>query len=139
MIIDATVIFKGFFPNHEGKIQAQALVRDYSLGAVELLAPSLLAYELANAMAQAVRKGRIERQMAEEILDAFRELAIPTAEPPLMLVLELALRHGRSACEAAYLALARERETQLITGDRPLYDALREHLPWVVWIEDYTP
>jgi len=139
MIVDASVILRGFFPDRGGKLQVQALVRDYSLGTVELLAPSLLPYEVATALVKAVRTGCIMPQMAEEILDTFQELAIPTAQPSLMLVLELARRHDCSVCEAAYLALAYERETQLITGDPELYNAVQEHLAWVVWIEDYAP
>jgi len=139
MIIDASVILKGFFPDSGGKVQAQTLIRDYSLSGVELLAPTLLPYEVANAVVRAAGRGYIEPQMAEEILDIFQELAIPTTGPSLMLVLELARRYERSVCEAAYLALAQEEETQLITGDRQLYDAVGKHLDWVVWIEDYVP
>jgi predicted nucleic acid-binding protein len=139
MIIDASVIVKGFFPDEEGQAQAQALIRDYTLGSVELLASTLLPYEVTNVIGQAVRRGRIEPQIAEKILNTFQDLAIPTAEPSLPLVLELASRHDRSAYDAAYLALAGERKTQLITGDRRLYNAVREPLAWVIWIEDYAP
>ncbi len=63
MIIDASVVLRGFFPDEEGIAQAQALIRDYTLGVVELLAPTLLPYEVVNAVVQAVRRGRIGPQM----------------------------------------------------------------------------
>jgi hypothetical protein len=39
------------------------LIRDYTLDVVELLAPTLLPYEVVNAVVQAVRRGRIGPQM----------------------------------------------------------------------------
>jgi len=40
--------------------------------------------------------------------------------------------------DAAYLALAERLNTQLITGDRRLYNAVSPQLSWVVWIGDYS-
>ena len=138
MIIDASVVLRGFFPDEEGIAQAQALIRDYTLGVVELLAPTLLPYEVTNAVVQAVRRGRVGSQMGEEILSTFQGLAIPTVEPSLARVLEFACRYDRSAYDAAYLSLAEERGTRLVTGDRRLYNAVRKDLAWVVWLQDYA-
>ena len=52
-------------------------------------------------------------------------------------LLPLALRFDRSAYDAAYLALAEKTKEPLITGDRRLYRAVREHLDWVQWMGDY--
>ena len=138
MIIDASVVLRGFFPDEEGTAQAQALIRDYTLDAVELLAPTLLPYEVTNAIVQAVRQGRIEPQVGKEVLSTFQELAIPMAEPSFARVLEFAHRFDRSAHDAAYLALAEERETQFLTSDQQLYNAVRKDLAWVVRLLDYT-
>ena len=139
MIIDASVVLRGFFPDEEGTAQAQALIRDYTLDAVELSAPTLLPHEVTNAVVQAVRRGRIDPQMGEDILSTFQELAIPTVEPSLARMLEFARRYDRSAYDGAYLALADEQGTRLLTGDRRLYNAVREDLAWVVWLPDYVP
>lgn len=138
MIIDASVVLRGFFPDEGGTAQAQALIRDYTLDAVELLAPTLLPYEVTNAIVQAVRQGRIEPQVGKEVLSTFQELAIPTAEPSFARVLEFAHRFDRSAYDAAYLALAEERETQFLTSDLRLFNAVRNDLAWVVRLLDYT-
>ena len=37
------------------------------------------------------------------------------------------------------MALAKETGSKLVTGDRRLYSAVRDHLSWVLWIEDYAP
>ncbi len=47
--------------------------------------------------------------------------------------------YERSAYDGAYLALAEEAGNKLVTGDRHLYNAVKDHLPWVLWIEDYAP
>lgn len=99
MIVDASVVLRGFFPDEEGYAEAQALIRAYAQGEIELHAPTLLPYEMTNAV----------------------------------------LAYDRSAYDGAYLALAEEMESKLVTGDRRLYKAVKNRLPWVLWIEDYAP
>jgi predicted nucleic acid-binding protein len=47
-------------------------------------------------------------------------------------------RLGRSACDAAYLALAEAVGQPLITGDARVVNAIREHLDWVEWVGDHA-
>jgi len=137
VIIDASAVLMGFFPDEQGHIEAQGLIRRYAQEEVELLAPTLLPYEVTNAVLQAVRWDRISLEKAKEILAAFQGLSIPTVEVHWQRALELAHTHGRSAYDGAYLALAEERGSKLVTGDRRLYNAVRDRLPWVLWIGDY--
>lgn len=139
MVIDANVVLRGFFPDEEGQEEAQALIRAYAQEEVELLAPTLLPYEITNAVLQAVKRDRISLEKAREILTAFQELGIPTMEVRWQRALDLARTHDRSAYDGAYLALAEERGSKLVTGDRRLYNAVKDRLPWVLWIGDYTP
>jgi len=139
MIVDANVVLRGFFPDEEGHAKAQALIRAYAQGEIELLAPTLLPYEVANAVLQAIRRDRIGLEKGWEILAAFEGLSIPTVEVSWQQALELARTYDRSAYDGAYLALAEESGTKLVTGDRRLYNAVKDRLPWVLWIEDYAP
>lgn len=139
MIIDASVVLKGFFPDEEGHMEAQALIRAYAQGEIELHAPTLLPYEVTNAVLQAMRRDRIGPEKGREILTAFQGLSIPTVDVSWQQTLELARAHDRSAYDAAYLALAKGMGTKLVTGDRRLYNAVKDRLPWVLWIEDYAP
>ncbi len=136
MVIDASVVLKGFFPDEEGRIAAQSLIRAYVQGEIPLLAPTLLPYEVTNAVLQAVRRGRLSLVKAREVLRTFQELGIPTAEVTWQRALELAHMYNRPAYDGAYLALAEEQRTQLVTGDRALYHAVRGYLPWVLLLED---
>jgi predicted nucleic acid-binding protein len=136
MIVDASVVLSAFFPD-EDQAQAQAVIREHVIGRVTLLAPTLLLYEVTNAVVQARRRGRINEGQAESILAAFEGLAIPLAPVTWQQILALALQFDRSAYDAAYLALAGTTGQPLITGDRRLYNAVQEHLDWVQWIGDY--
>ena len=137
MIVDASVILMAFFPDEAGQAQAQALIRAHALGTIELRGPDLLAHEVTNAVLQAVRRKRITLATAQEILTAFDDLMILLEPVAPVKVLTTAHRFGRSAYDAAYLTLAETLDTDFITGDRRLYNAVSGELPWVRWIGDY--
>jgi predicted nucleic acid-binding protein len=133
MIIDASVVLRAFFPDEE-QAQAQALIRDHVSGRVRLAAPTLIMYEVTNAVVQAIRRGRLSDEDGEAILVAFEGLGIETEPVAWRQILPLAHRFDRSAYDAAYLALAEARDEPLITGDLRLYNAVRDQLDWVRWI-----
>jgi predicted nucleic acid-binding protein len=135
VIVDASVVLRAFFPD-EQQAQAQALIRDHVSGRVRLVAPTLLLYEVTNAVLQAVRRGRISDEEGEAILRAFEGLGIEMEPVTWQRMLPLARRFDRSAYDAAYLALAKAREEPLVTGDLRLYHAVRDHLDWVRWLGD---
>ncbi len=133
MIVDASVILRAFFPD-EDQAQAQALIRDHVSGRTRLLAPTLIVYEVTNAVVQGVRRGRITDDDGESILTAFEGLGIEMESVTWQQMLPLALRFDRSAYDAAYLALALARGEPLVTGDQRLYNAVRDDLDIVRWI-----
>jgi len=136
MIVDASTVLRAFFPDEE-QAQAQALIREHVAGLVRLAAPTLMLYEVTNAVVQAIRRGRIGVEDGESILAAFEGLGIALEWVTWQQMLPLAHRFDRSAYDAAYLALAEARSDELITGDRRLYNAVRDRLPWVRWIGDW--
>ena len=137
MIVDASVILSAFFPD-EDQPQAQAVIREHVMGRVELVAPTLLLYEVTNAVVQARRRGRISDEQAEQILTSLEGLKISLKPVTWQQVLPLALHFDRSAYDAAYLALAETSEQPLVTADRRLYNAVHERLDWVQWMGDYS-
>lgn len=137
MVIDASGILRAFFPDEERHEKAQAIIRAYVQEEVELLVPTLLPYEVTNAVLQTMKRNRIDLNKGQEILQTFQALGLPTAEFSWKRALELACTCDRSAYDGAYLALAEETGCTLVTGDRRLYNAVRNHLPRVLWIGEY--
>lgn len=137
MIVDASVILRAFFPD-EAQAQAQAVVREHVAGRIQLKAPELLPFELANAVWQAERRGRISASQANEILQAMEGLQIEILPLEWGEMLPLARRFERSAYDAAYLALAERLSEPLVTGDERLYNAVHAHLDWVQFVEEYN-
>jgi len=133
VIVDASVILQAFFPD-ETQAEAQSLIREHVSGHVRLVAPTLLLYEVTNVVVQAVRRERVNAKEGETILVAFEGLGIEMEPMAWRRVLALAQRFGRSAYDAAYLALAEARGEPLVTGDRRLYRAVRDQLAWVRWV-----
>ena len=136
MIVDANVVLRAFFPD-EAQASAQALVRDHVMRRRARKAPELLPDELANAVWQAQRRGRISDTQAEAIVQAMQGLRIEILPLEWGEMLPLARRFDRSAYDAAYLVMAQKLGEPLITGDERLYRAVHPRLEWVLWVEDY--
>jgi predicted nucleic acid-binding protein len=86
------------------------------------VAPELLLAETANALTLYVRAGRMTPSQAGRALSHVLSIRIGL-EPLRALVapaLEAALRHGISAYDACYLALAEQTGAVLVTADRRL-------------------
>lgn len=92
-----------------------------------LLVPALFPFELANVMAVAVRRGRLELSEARAFLVRVEELDIrelASVEPAVSL-LDAAHRFGLTAYDAAYLSLAGESGRPLATDDVALRKAAK--------------
>jgi predicted nucleic acid-binding protein len=140
VVVDASVALKWRLRDEEATAQADALLDDFLGGRLKLSAPSLLDYELANALVVAVRRGRLQESAAGFALSGYREYSIIrfSFEQIEQLTFELATRYGRSAYDGAYLALARSLGVWFFTGDKRLYNSVGTELPWVKWIGDYN-
>jgi predicted nucleic acid-binding protein len=137
MIVDASVLLCAFFPD-ESQAQAQALLRDHAAGQERLKAPTLVVYEVTNAVWQAERRGRITSAQADQILQATAGLEIELLPLDWGESLPLARQFNRSAYDAAYLRLAERLNEGLITADERLYTAVHSKLKWVKWIGNYS-
>lgn len=136
MIIDASVILRAFFPD-ESQEQAQAVIRDHVAGKIALKAPNLLPYEVSNAVWQAERRGRIGTGKTGEIISSVEGLDIEILAFDWGEMLPMARKFERSAYDAAYLTLAEKLGETLITGDERLYNAVKDHSDFVLWVDEY--
>jgi predicted nucleic acid-binding protein len=138
-IVDASVALKWHLRDEQYVPQADALFRAFTLGEAELLAPSFIRYEVANALLVASKRGRISLEAAQEQLQDFLALAIHQAADEDALVtsaLGLASSLDVTVYDALYLALSEQSGSGLVTADRQLYNKVRNALPQTVWVED---
>lgn len=138
-IVDASVALKWHLRDEQYIPQADALFRAFSLGEADLLAPSFIRYEVANALLVASKMGRIGLQVAQEQLQDFLGLAIHQATDEdnlLTSALGLASSLDVTVYDALYLALAAQSGSDLVTADRHLYDKVRNAFPQTTWVGD---
>jgi predicted nucleic acid-binding protein len=116
-VLDASVIVKCFLLEDDSDA-ARAMVASGS----PWIAPDLLLLEVASVALKALRRGLIERPLAEAMVSDAPKLlhAITPVREIADAALRIAIDTGVSAYDAAYLALAELRATSLVTADARL-------------------
>ena len=120
-VLDASVALQWFLDDE--------VDREYSLGILASLAqrrasvPVLWFYEVGNALVMAYRRKRIKLKQIDGFLMRLKTLPIDVAPEAPSEILELptlALSHGLTNYDAAYLATASRLGLPLATSDRDL-------------------
>lgn len=138
LVVDASIVLKWQLDDEEHVTEALAL-RDAWIKkqAVRLLAPTLLIYEVVNGFVTAVMRDRISEDKGLRAVENTVAIGLEFKNPPAETIFELARKHNLAAYDSAYLALAELEGCDLWTGDRQLYDAVKNEIPWVRWIAEY--
>ena len=139
VVVDAAVVLKWQFDDEEHVAQSVAL-RDAFLvsSRVKLVAPTLIVHEIINGISTAVRRKRVSAKDALQALDNLLGVGIEIKEASPQRALNLGLQYGLSAYDAAYVAVAEAEGCELVTGDRMLYEAVKDRLGWVKWLGEYS-
>jgi len=135
-VVDASVILKWFSRAGEGETEKAIALRDaYSKGTIELYAPELLIYEIANVLRykEAINAELISKAIAS-IYDM--DILIPVNSRIMINAVRLARKHGITVYDSTYLSFAREAGGLLITADKKLYKKI-EDTPGILYISDY--
>lgn len=122
IVLDASVAAKCFFPE-AGSDLANALI----LSGSWIVAPDLLCAEIAHIAVRRVRREGVAQDVADhavQAVDALVNELCPIA-PLRQRAFELGVRHGLSAYDGVYLALAEARGARLATADLRLAQAAR--------------
>ncbi|MBI4286071.1 MAG: type II toxin-antitoxin system VapC family toxin [Chloroflexi bacterium] len=138
-VVDASVVLKWQFDDEDCVSQATALRDDcYMRGAIKMIAPQLLVYEVVNGIVMAGRRKRLTLDKATAAMGNILTLAIELKEVDPLLLMDVALKYNLAAYDAAYLALAEAQECDLWTGDRTFYQTVKGESSRVKWIGDYA-
>ena len=92
----------------------------------DLIAPPSLHWELGNALAAQIRRGRITLDGAEHFLRVYQTIPIQFVEVSLAAALEIAQARGIYAYDAYMIACAEKHRCPLLTLDRGLIRAAQE-------------
>lgn len=135
-VVDASVILKWYLLDEAHGSQALALLQQCTAGELEILAPSLLTYELMNGLVIAGRRARLDQDTISLSFSGFMSLGIRFYEVSLFAdkVFQYCRLYGRSVYDSSYLALAEHEGVDLITADERLFNSVQKDLPWVRWI-----
>lgn len=142
VVIDTSIVIKWVFDEPNSDI-AQALLAEWINKGTKIIAPSLLAYEVANVLYKNVRKGEITLKQAKLALTKIllSELKINFSPDPDLGVqaLELADRYKLSAAyDPHYLALAEREGCEFWTADLRMRNTIGGKIDWVRYLSDYN-
>jgi predicted nucleic acid-binding protein len=137
VVLDTSVVIKWFRQGEVLASQALALRDAYLGGAITVLVPSLLVYELANVLRY---KEDLTTEQVEEAVQSLLDMGLEFV-PPLNAVMRRAVGIAR-ACEttvydAAFASLAESLEATFITADERLARKL-EALPLIRLLGDVS-
>jgi len=139
VVIDASTALKWQFKDESELEEAVNLLLDYKESKVVFIVPALFYYEITNAIHIAVKRQRMSEGEGEEILEDM--LSIETSSEASPDIIRSAYRKARkfniSVYDAVYVALSEKNKVLFYTGDKRLYNAIREKDRFIRWIGDY--
>jgi predicted nucleic acid-binding protein len=123
LVIDASIASAWCFPDEQTNY-TKAVLQAVSSSSVDAVAPRLWAYEIRNSVLMALRRGRIGKPDSEQFLTSLNHLNVRLSEPASYDdVFYLALKHGLTVYDAAYLNVAMQERLPLASLDRQLVQA----------------
>jgi predicted nucleic acid-binding protein len=137
-VVDASVVAKRLVPEPESD-KARALFLRWAEGTMDLLAPDILAAEIANMLWKRAARGLIRTSTATVLYREFQELQVPLwpCERLAEQALQVALQHGHPAYDCLYVALAAEMGAELVTADEKLWRTFHPVFPEVRLLRDW--
>lgn len=119
IVVDASVVVK-WFVEEEYSREARLVRNAYSDGLIDLAAPTIMPFEVLNALKYSAHFGEDELKHIAGILEAF-QITLYNLEGELAeRTVEIAMRKGVTIYDASYVALAEALDSTLYTADERL-------------------
>ncbi len=141
VVVDASLAIKWVL-NEPDSDKALALLNQWNVNGVVMIAPSLLSFEASNAFYKNFLRGKITLIQAQQAIEAVLAIGIElefSEKPTLHLeALELSERYKLPATyDAHYLALAERENCELWTADMRFWNAIKHQVSRVHMVGDY--
>ena len=109
-----------WFVEEEFSREARLLRDSYVNGLIDVAAPSLLPYEVLNALKYSAAFGEDELKEAAESLNSFQLTLHSLSGALASRAVEISMRRGITIYDACYVALAQQLKTSVYTADETL-------------------
>ncbi|HDD34200.1 MAG TPA: PIN domain-containing protein [Thermofilaceae archaeon] len=119
VVVDASIVVK-WFVEEEYSREARLLRDAYANELIDVVAPSLLPYEVLNALKYSGAFGEEELKEIARTLEDFQITLFNLEGELASRSVELAMRKGITVYDASYIALAQILDTVLYTADEKL-------------------
>ncbi len=138
IVIDASVALKWYLSDEDNGDRALDVLEAHASDRLSLHAPALLEFEVANGLAIAKKRARVGNDDTLKAMEGFTELGISLypLSPLFSKVLDYSDRYNISAYDAAYVALADDLKTHVVTADKRLFNSTRK-LKFIKWIGEF--
>lgn len=139
--VDASLALKLVIAEEDSSL-AHSLWDTWVEEGVEIVSPPLFAFEGASVIRNKVYRGLVPPDEGELMFKAFFAQKVKLLYPEGLheRAWEIAKRFNRpQAYDSHYLALAEMLGCEFWTGDKRLYNAVKDKLPWVKWLGNYQP
>jgi predicted nucleic acid-binding protein len=133
VVVDASLAVKWVLPEIDSR-RALSLYQAWVKQRQEILAPSLLQYEVSSAIWKACRRGDLSWEMGRRALETFLRLRLTVLQPPNLVqeAWDMARVYRLpTTYDAAYLALAKLEGCELWSSDSRILNTVAGRLPWV--------
>ena len=140
VVVDASVAFK-WLVEEDNSDKATALARLWDDEGTQPMSPTIMPFEVANALHRRVARGDIGLEVAKDLMQDLISLGVVLHGTPTLhrRALELASQLQQGAVyDAHYLALAESLGCELWTADQRLYRAAEPGFDLVRWIGNFT-
>ncbi len=136
-VLDASVAVKWAIPSADETLAAESsrLLKGYADGEIDFIVPDIFWAEVGNVLWKGVRQRRWTRAVAEAAATEMSQQNLFTVSSLTLMsaALKIAFAHERSVDDCLYVALAIQFNTDMITADERLANALAARLP-VKWL-----
>ncbi|MDO8573538.1 MAG: type II toxin-antitoxin system VapC family toxin [Candidatus Daviesbacteria bacterium] len=118
-VVDSSFLLAYLLPDEAANIVQQFFDKLKSEN-IQLIAPSLLIFEIFNGLQTAVMRKRVNITLAKELGKRFLLMSIELVEIDSMKTLQLADKHKLTFYDASYLYLSKFQHAELLTLDKKL-------------------
>ena len=139
VVVDASVALKWYLDDEELGAKALTVLTHYVSGDINMIAPSLLEYEVINGLKIAQKRGRINKNTIQSAVEGFFNLEIKVYDACYFFdeALDIMNSFDISLYDASYLALAVNKKSPFVTADKVLYNKVRKKMNSIKWLGEY--